>query len=61
MFEARWQNNEEYACVSNTINGAIECLLALVPEEDAGCIYVYNNGNLIKKKLKGIQLAPQFK
>jgi len=60
MFEARWQNKEGYACYSNTLSGAIELLLAFVPEEEAGCIYVYDNGTLVKKKLKGVQLAPQF-
>ena len=46
MFEARWQNNEEFACYSNTLSGAIELLLAFVPEDEAGCIYVYENGTL---------------
>jgi len=55
MFEARWENKRNYACFSNTIQGAISTLLCFVPKEDVGCIYVYENGKLVKKRLKGLK------
>jgi hypothetical protein len=55
MFEARWENKKDVACISDTIRGAISTLLCFIPEEEVGCIYIYNDGELVKKRLKGIK------
>ena len=49
MFVAKWQDQGTYACYSNTINGAIHCLLNFVPNNEAGVIYVYNYDKLVEK------------
>ena len=55
MFEARWENKRDVACFSNTVKGAISTLLCFIPDDEVGCIYLYFNGELIKKKLKGLK------
>ena len=56
MFEARWENKKDYACYSDTMNGAISTLLCFVPDDESGCIYIYNDGQLVKKRLKGLKI-----
>ena len=56
MFEARWENKRDVACYSNTINGAISTLLCFIPDEEMGCIFIYSDGKLVKKRLKGLKI-----
>ncbi len=60
MYEARWEDKRDFACFSNTMNGAISTLLCFVPDDETGCIFIYNNGDLVKKRLKGLKLSNQI-
>ena len=56
MYEARWENKRDFACFSDTMNGAISTLLCFVPDDETGCIYVYEEDKLVRKRLKGISM-----
>ncbi len=49
MIIAKWEDKKDFACFSNTIDGAVSCLLNFIPEDETGVIYIYKDDRLIDK------------